>query len=609
MSGSLAPKRPETLTGALERAARGETRVAFVDRRERLTHLTWGEVHRRSVEAATGLQTVGVGSGERVGLVFPTGPEFLQAFFGVLLAGAVPVPLYPPVRLGRLDEYHDRTSALLRCVGAELLLADERTRRVLGPTVEKTALRKGCHTLRELPRGELAERIVEAADPADLALVQFSSGTTVEPKPVALTHRQILAQVRTLNSFWPPGEGPAPSGVSWLPLYHDMGLVGCLLTALDYPGDLTLIPPELFVARPAVWLRTLSKTRASISPAPNFAYGLCTEKIRDEELAGVDLSEWRIALCGAETVVPEVLRAFADRFSRWGFRPRALSPVYGLSEATLAVTFSDLGKPFCSRVFDRRKLSEGRAVELPYGNTGKDTDRGADALGHEIVTVGRPLPGFEMSIRDEDGGDQPSGIVGRVWVRGPSVAEGYLGPSGETTPLYEEGWLDTGDLGFVYEKELYLTGRAKDIVILRGRNHAPEEIELALDPLEDVRTGCSVAVGHLEPGEASESLWVFVEQRKGSGLSPEELETRCAEAILGATGLVVSRVFVLEPGTLPRTSSGKIRRRETLRRSLAGELRPPGPVDTLRMLAVMKRSRSAMKRAERARRGRSRVRS
>ncbi|MDH3743907.1 MAG: AMP-binding protein [Acidobacteriota bacterium] len=581
-----------TLPEALERAAGSEASLGFVDRRERIERLSWAVCHERTKDTAGRLQRLGVRAGDRVGLVYPTGPEFLQALLGTLLTGAVPVPLYPPVRLGRLEEYHDRTAFLLRRVGAELLLVDRRTRRVLGPTVEKAGLGRGCRTLEQLPPGEYRPRIV---DSDELALVQFSSGTTVEPKPVALTHHQILAQVRALNSFWPPDGEHAPSGVSWLPLYHDMGLVGCVFTALDYPGDLTLIPPEFFVARPSVWLRVLSKTRAVISPAPNFAYGLCVDKIRDEELEGVDLSNWRVALCGAETVVPEVLRAFTRRFERWGFRRQALSPVYGLSEAALAVTFSDLDRPFVSRVFARRLLAEeGRAIE--QRQPGKPAD------GVEIAALGRPLPGFSISIRDSDGKEMAGGGVGTVWARGPSLMSGYLGPSGETVAEFADGWLDTGDRGFVFSGELYLTGRAKDIIIVRGRNHSPEEVELALDPLPGVRTGCTAAVGHLEEGAAGESLWVFVEQSRGVPAERRGLATACRRAIFSAAGLEVERVVVLEPGTLPRTSSGKIRRQETLHRYLAGDLLPPGPVNAVAMLGVMLRSRSAMKRAEKARR-------
>jgi acyl-CoA synthetase (AMP-forming)/AMP-acid ligase II len=346
---------PETLVALLERAAEAPAAgLRFIDRRENDSFHPWSEIRSRAQAVAGSLAASGVGQGDRVVLVYPTGIEFFDAFFGALLAGAVPVPLYPPVRLGRLDEYHQRTAAMVGGVAARVVLAERRVRRLLGPAVEMARPPLGCRTLESLPVGRGAVAAV-AAD--DLAMVQYSSGTTVDPKPVALTHRAVLAQTVRLNGFWPDGNGVRHSGASWLPLYHDMGLIGCVFPALERPAVLTLIPPELFVARPAVWLRTISRFGATVSPAPNFAYGLCVDKIADDELDGVDLSSWRVALNGAEPVAARVLRAFQERFQAWGFRPQALTPVYGLSEAALAVTFSDIDRT-------RRTGSRGRRARL-----------------------------------------------------------------------------------------------------------------------------------------------------------------------------------------------------------------------------------------------------
>ncbi|MEM7353693.1 MAG: AMP-binding protein, partial [Acidobacteriota bacterium] len=330
----------ETLNALLERAADfPETGLRFIDRREQASWASWAEIHSEARAVAGALRRLGIEPGQRVAIVYPTSVEFFHAFFGILLAGAVPVPLYPPVRLGRLDEYHARTAAMLRAVDAHLVLADRRIRRLLGQTMRAAQVPLGCLTVRDLSRDGTESFDALAVEPAALAMVQFSSGTTVDPKPVALSHRAVLAQVRALNGFWPDAGrwaevGDADlAGVSWLPLYHDMGLIGCVFPALERPAVLTLIGPEVFVARPSIWLRTLSRYRAMISVAPNFAYGLCVEKIRDDELDGVDLSSWRVALNGAEAVAPSVLRAFQQRFAQWGFRPEALTPVYGLSEA------------------------------------------------------------------------------------------------------------------------------------------------------------------------------------------------------------------------------------------------------------------------------------
>jgi acyl-CoA synthetase (AMP-forming)/AMP-acid ligase II len=551
----------------LEQAGRQpEGGLRFVDRSERATWFGWAEVRERTLTVCGGLQALGVERGDRVALVFPTGIDFFTAFFGAQLAGAVPVPLYPPARLGRTEEYLRRTSRMLERSGARLVLAETRLCRLLGGAVEPAL---GCRALADLPQGKA---LPVQASPADLALIQFSSGTTVDPKPVALSHRAVAAQAEILAGFWPDTPEVRQSCVSWLPLYHDMGLIGCVFPALARDASLTLFAPELFVARPALWLRTISRYRATISPAPNFAYGLCLTRISDTELEGVDLSNWQTALNGAESISPAVLRAFCERFAPWGFRPEAMTPVYGLSEAALAVTFSDLGRPFHVTRFDREELArEGRAR--------------VSAEGREIVSVGRPVPGFRLRIVESGGRglrDLPAGTVGQVWIQGPSLMDGYLGDPEATARTLRDGWLDTGDLGFLHDGELYLAGRAKDAVILRGRNHAPEEIERAVDEVPGLRPSSAVAVSWLPEDARGEVLALFVEAAREA--TPEELAAlpdACREAVLGATGLAVDRFEILAPGALPRTSSGKLRRGETLRLYLAGELALLEPVASL----------------------------
>ncbi|MFL6259856.1 MAG: fatty acyl-AMP ligase [Thermoanaerobaculia bacterium] len=552
--------------------------LRFVDRSEAATWLGWGEVRERALAVCGGLLSLGVRKGDRVALVFPTGIEFFAGFFGALLAGAVPVPLYPPARLGRMAEYLHRTARMLERSGVRLVLADSRVRRILGEAVAEARPELGCRTIGDLP-GSAAEPA--RVDPEDLGLIQFSSGTTVDPKPVALSHRALAAQVEILDGFWPDTGELRHSCVSWLPLYHDMGLIGCVFPALARDATLTLLGPELFVARPALWLRVLSRYRGTISPAPNFAYSLCVTRVSDEELEGVDLSGWRTALNGAEPVAPSVLRAFRDRFARWGFRPEALTPVYGLSEAALAVTFSDLDRPFRGRRFDREALARDRAaLETPDGR--------------EIVSVGRPVPGFRLRIVDEAERDLPEGHVGRVWAHGPSLMDGYLGDPEATARALRGGWLDTGDLGFLQDGELYLTGRAKEVIILRGRNYAPDEIELAVEGVPGVRSGCAVAASWLPEDAPGESLALFVEfSREATAAERESLPEACREAVLGAANLSPDRVVVLAPGTLPRTSSGKLRRGETLRLYLAGELISPAPVTPVRLAGAMARSSRA----------------
>ncbi len=582
MKGPALPKvKHATVNEALAAAARTSLGLVFVDAAERETPLPWADVYRRARHTAAGLRRLGVSPGERVALLLPTSPGFMDAFFGTLLAGAVPVPLYPPVRLGRLEEYHRSTARMLEVSGAALVLTDGKVRLLLGASVAAARPRLGCHTVEEVARGDEDGEV--PGSPEALALIQFSSGSTVDPKPVALRHSHLVAQLAALEAELPKPEDRAPVGVSWLPLYHDMGLIGCLLSAVYYPGGMVLIPPEVFLARPALWLRALSRHRAFVSPAPNFAYGLCLKRVKDAELEGVDLSGWRHALNGAEPVSVETLRRFSERFSRWGFQPGALRPVYGMSEASLAVTFPPAGRgPRALGVDSRVLATERRAVDG----------------SREVVSVGRPVPGFEVCVRDELGHTLEERRVGRVFVRGPSVMAGYFGhPEATASALDVEGWLDTGDMGFEADGELFLTGRAKDLVIIRGANHAPQEFEECLEGVEGLRTGCAVALGFTPEGEQDEALLILAEHAPGE--RGEGLEERVREAVLAGTGVRPHTVAVLEPGTLPRTSSGKLRRSEALRRYLAGELTAPRKVGTVGLVVEMARSALAFARAGR----------
>lgn len=562
----------QTLQQCLARAARvgrsDRDGLYWLDRKERETHCSWQVLADRAARAGATLQRAGVVPGDRVALCIPTEPSFGDALLGCYAAGAVPVPLYPPVRLGRMDEWVEKTARMLQVADCTALIASKRVRRVLGQVLARARPRWGVLHSEELCGEDTAP--LHDAHPDDLALVQFSSGTTVAPKPVGLTHRQVLANVEAILDFMPADAPYAHMGVSWLPLYHDMGLIGCVFVALHRPGPLVLLPPEAFLARPALWLRAVARYGGTVSPAPNFAYALCTERIRDEELEGCDLSSLRLALNGAEPISPSVLDAFSARFARWGLRKTALTPVYGLSEVALAATFSDPAVPARSRRLDRAALAQGLAV---------DADEGAAAT--ELVEVGRPLRGYAVEIRDDGGATVADNTVGTVWVSGPSVMRGYLD---RTEQPIVDGWLNTGDLGFLHAGSLTLTGRKKDLLILHGRNHAPQDAERAVDGVPGVRTGCSAAVADLSEGK--ERLLIFVEVRE-----PHEGQAEaCARAVLAATGLRADLVHLLAPGSLPRTSSGKIRRSETLSRWQAGTLTPPDQVTPLRMAGVLARS-------------------
>jgi acyl-CoA synthetase (AMP-forming)/AMP-acid ligase II len=559
----LPPLRCATVVEALTLAAATDRGFTYVDLREQETFRSFATTLTDARRIAGSLLAEGVRTGDRVALVLPTSPAFVATFFGVQLAGAVPVPLYPPVRLGRMEEYHRRTAAMLTASGASLVVTDDRIRRLLGRAVEAARPRLGLVTADDLKHGVATERPVVASD---LAVIQFSSGTTVDAKPVALSHANVVANLASIDHFLGGSTGARHVGVSWLPLYHDMGLIGCLLEAVYHQGSLVLIPPENFLAKPALWLRALSRHRGTISPAPNFAYGLCVKRVRDEELAGLDLSSWRHALCGAEPIAPGTLRAFEGRFAPYGLSTTALNPVYGLSEASLAVTFSRADAPFETVRCDADRLA--RTGELVTGD-------------HERVTVGAPVAGVEVEVRGATGVPMGEGRVGRVWVRGPNVMHGYFERPEATAAAVVDGWLDTGDLGFVSNGALSLVGRAKELVILRGANHAPQTFEECLAGLPGVRAGCAVAFGFVPDEASSEELGLLVET---DGPSDEGLAERIRAEVTERTGIRPHVIELLAPGTLPRTSSGKLRRSEAARQFLAGELRPPDAVTALGML-------------------------
>ncbi len=525
---------PKTLSGCLERAAGGTdvgvgVGVHFAGRAgsDSDAFHSYADIYERALDVASGLRSLGIVEGDRVAVAIPTSIEFYDGFFGAVLAGAVPVSLPLPRRFGPVDDYLPSTEGMLRASRARILLAGERNRSLLSRA--PTELGTACAS--ELPRGTRAQ--VEVS-PDALGLVQFSSGTTDAPKAVALTHAQVLANVHaTLGAFltaYPESDGFEHRGVSWLPLYHDMGLVGALLTALVRPGPLALMSPELFVARPARWLQAISYYRATVSAAPHFAYALCLDRIRDDELDGIDLSSWRLALDGAEAVTPSTLERFYERFRHYGLREEALTPVYGLAEAGLAVTFSPPKRRFRVRTFE----------------------------GRPIVSAGEPLPGFEVKIaRGAEG-------FARVLVRGPSIMSGYLGNDAATKNALVDGWLDTGDEGFLDDGELFLTGRDRDKVVLRGGNYAPELFEEALEGVAGVRTGAVVATSIVTDG--GEELVILAESK-----SPRPDAVKSISAVLSErTGFVPHRVVLLDPGALPRTSSGKLRREEAARRFLRG---------------------------------------
>jgi acyl-CoA synthetase (AMP-forming)/AMP-acid ligase II len=551
----------------------------FVSPSEEATFYPYQDVLHRAQKSAAALQARGLRRGDRVALILSTSIEFFDSLLGVQLAGGIPVALYPPFRLGKLDEYFARLRKMLTKIGAKYLITEGRIRKLLGPGVVGVESLREVLDAKDLQTGGERWQPVDV-DPEQAAFLQFSSGTTVEPKAVIVTHRNLLANLTMMQQCLVyRGEEEIDNGcVCWLPLYHDMGLVGCLYLGMYYPGTVTYMGPDTFLARPAIWLRTLSRYKSAISPAPHFAYSLCATKIKDAEMEGIDLSHWRAALNGAEPIESDGVQRFTERFARWGFQPAAMTPVYGLAEAGLGVTFTDLDDLPHFTEFSREGLWNGGTAH--------------PGAGRRIVSVGRALPSIDVAIFDDQEQRVPDGRVGRIWVKGPSITKGYWESPELTANIIHGDWLDTGDLGFFYEGDLYIAGRAKDLIIIRGRNYAPQEMEELLLDVEGVRKGCAVAVSTMIEGEG-EQLIILAEKDPRHKRPDEEVIAEINHCILTGISLRPRDVELLESGTLPRTSSGKLRRSEALRQFLAGELVPPEKVNALKLLFEVGKSQLA----------------
>ena len=545
--------------------------ATFVDQRERETRLGIEEIRERASAVAGALAARGVRRGDRVALILGSGPEYLFAFFGAQMAGAVVASLPPRHRLGRSEEHEQSTVQQLKTMEARLVVTEAGARRMLGGVLESARPELGCAILSELNG---VARPPQPVDPEDLAIIQFSSGSTMKPKAVGLSHRNVVAQCTAICEAL---EFDRERVVSWLPLYHDMGLIGLFLCALD-AESLVLIPPELFIARPGLWLRALARHRGTLTTAPNFAYALCVRKVMDAEMEGLDLSAWRHALCGAEQVSPEVIRRFCQRFAKWGFRPEALIPVYGLAEATLGVTFCRHG-PLKTRTID--------AVQALHTGDVRPGNR-------ELASVGVPISGVEVQIREDAGRALPPERLGRIFVRGPSVMKGYFNDQEATSATLIDGWLDTGDVGFIADGELFIYGRSKEIIIIRGANRTPQEFEECLEGISGLRPGCAVAAGFWPEGAEQEELLLLAERSRRGDAPPEAVVIeRIRVEVTRRTGVRPHTVALLDPGTLPKTTSGKWRRGEALKRYLTGTLHPPRRPGRFELVAEAVRSRLA----------------
>ena len=465
------------------RADASRTHLIFYEDEGEGSSLTFGELLEGAERVAADLAQRGIGRGDTVALMLPTSRDFFLAFAGTLLAGATPVPIYPPFRADRIAEYAERQSAILANAGARLLVTFREAASVAKLLKPLVSSLEGVATAEALASSRaaapLGPQLHSRAE--DLALLQYTSGSTGNPKGVMLTHANLLANVRAI------GEALAlrndDVGVSWLPLYHDMGLIGAWLMPLYFGLPVVVLSPLAFLSRPARWLRAFHRYRGTIGAAPNFAYELAAAKISDDEIQGLDLSAWRAALNGAEPVLPATLDRFAKRFASCGFRRETLLPVYGLAEASLAVTIPPVGRGPLVDHLDRAAFAQqARAVPAPPDASAPNSNEDPNVIS--FVSVGPPVPRHEVRIVNDRGEDAGERVEGQLWFRGPSTTQGYYRNEAATAALLPEGaaagWVNSGDRAYRAGGEIYITGRVKDIIIHAGHNLYPHEIEDAV---------------------------------------------------------------------------------------------------------------------------------
>jgi 1-acyl-sn-glycerol-3-phosphate acyltransferase len=515
------------------------------------TPITYRQLHDASAALASGLQRAGLKAGQTVAIMLPTSPAYFFTYLGILRAGGIPVPIYPPARSSQLEDHVTRHTGILSNAQAVLLVTVPEATKIARLLQVRVPGLRALHTPDELmASGEGVPPAPVPATAEDVAFIQYTSGSTGQPKGVTLTHANLLANIRAMAAAIKATTEDV--FVSWLPLYHDMGLIGAWLGSFTVGFRLVVMSPQAFLGRPGRWLETISRHGGTLSAGPNFAYELCLNRIDDDVLQGLDLSRWRLAFNGAEAVSPETVTRFGQRFAACGLDPTAITPVYGLAESSVGLLFPPLHRgPRIDTIARQTFESERRAV----------SDEGNSVL--RFVACGRALPGHEIRIVDDAGVPLPERVEGRLEFRGPSATAGYWRAPELTARLITDDdglWLDTGDRAYLAEGDVFVTGRVKDIVIRGGRNLYPQEIEEAVGEVPGVRKGCVAVFGRRDGRSGTERLVVLAEVSPRATRDITALRELVAQSVLLAIGEPADEILLAPPHTVLKTSSGKVRR-------------------------------------------------
>jgi len=544
---------PPTLVDAVNELARTSALgFTFVRSDGTERYMPFPEIREEARRRACHFAARGLVKGDRLAIVVPDPDEFVLSFLGAIFAGVVPVPMVPQLSFKNVETYHDTVAHIAQASGAKLLLTTESTRPYVEPAAGRVDTLAGLMTTADLaaPMGGEVDAHVTGDD---LCFLQFTSGSTSKPKGVVVTHSNLAWNSQSFMIHGLEKDSSFDKGVSWLPLFHDMGLIGFVIGPLFTNIPVVFLPTASFVRNPRLWLDTIHKHRGTITYAPNFAYQLVSKRLKEKDVEAWDLSCMRRTGCGAEPIQSRTLREFAEKLAPARFDAKSFIPSYGMAEATLAITFTPLGKGLRSDRIDPKEREN--AVAKP--STADDA--------HELANCGRPFPDHEVAIVDEAGNRLVDRQVGEIITRGPSICQGYYKEPELTALAFKDGWLHTGDLGYTVDGEIYVCGRLKDLIIIRGRNFYPNDLEWIVSELPGVRRGNVVAFS--VDGESGEELVICAEafQSEAKGLIDS-----ITQAILANFSLNVYKVVIVPQGTLPRTSSGKAQRRKTRQMFLAG---------------------------------------
>ena len=540
----------ETLTAALEYAASGTAGYNFYDAKGNLRSvLSYHALRRNARISAQRLAGLGLARGERVAIIADTSPEFVELFFACRYAGLIPYAMPVPVNLGSHAVYVQQLRGMLEAGQASAALANTDYIGFLREAAEGSQLLRWFGTPEQLSDFSVSDIALQSNDPDEIAYLQFTSGSTRLPRGVVITERALMSNLQGIVRHGleiRSGDRCA----SWLPFYHDMGLVGMVMAPMVAQVSVDYLATRDFAIRPLQWLRLISRNRATVAFSQPFGLKLCTLRVRDSDLEDLDLSSWRAAGVGAEMIRPDTLRNFAEKFAPAGFDARAFLPCYGLAESTLAVTFSQIGEGFDSLRVDAGTLVDKKmAVRL----------QAEGRKFSEFVNCGRPLPGHTVKVIDDAGLELPDLRVGSVLVQGSSIMTGYYNNPEDTEKTLKPGnWLDTGDLGFVFEGDLYVTGRRTDVIIVNGRNIRAQDIEELAEQQPEVRTREASAFGITDANDIT-TIVLVIECRLTSVTDRQSLTGRLQRLVYMAFG-VNCLVELVPPHTLPRTSSGKLSR-------------------------------------------------